>query len=132
MPKFKENPNPFMKKYNSSEGKHAKPSPEKFFRGLRGILGGRKKGRSFISRIFDPGGFHEKGGILENVPKPFGHLRGEKGIGGWKRGGLSETLSGTGITGHKLGRGDHSIGNVVADASKRLTDVRKKFGGKFF
>ena len=124
MPKFKENPNPFMKKYNSSEGKHAKPSPGKFFGGLRGILGGRKKGRGLLSRAFDPLGLHEKGGVLEKfgVPKPFGHLRGEKGIGGWKKG-MGKTL---------IGRGDHSIGNVVADASKRLTDVRKKFGGKFF
>ena len=42
MPKFKKNPNSFMKKYNASGAKHVKPSPEKFFgaiRAFRGLMG---------------------------------------------------------------------------------------------
>ena len=120
MPKFKKNPGgmkPSGFKMNYTDGKKA--SPQKFFGGF-GLLGGKKKGRGLLSRAFDPLGLHEKGGVLSGVPKPFGHLRGEKGIGGWK-GGMGKTL---------IERGDHSIGNVVADATKVLSKARKKHKGK--
>ena len=125
MPKFKKDPDMYKQsgfKMNYTDGKKA--SPEKFFGGLRGILGGRKKGRGFLSRILDPAGLHEKGGILSGMPKPFGHLRGEKGIGGWKGG----ILGGGGVKGGILGMG----GAKGVDASAKLARARKKFGGKFF
>ena len=49
MPKFQKNPNPFMKKYSTTQGKHPKPSPDKFIgrivRGLKSTLG-MGKGKS--------------------------------------------------------------------------------------
>ena len=43
MPKFQKNPNPFMKKYSTTQGKHPKPSPDKFIgriiRGVKSTLG---------------------------------------------------------------------------------------------
>jgi hypothetical protein len=74
MPKFKENPNSFMKKYNSSTGKHAKPSPERFFGNL---FGGSKGKGPTVQNFLDPAGIFGGGGLGVGG-KIFGNLFGRK------------------------------------------------------